>query len=253
MILIEIGKKQIQIPGAWDELTDEQIQRIGWALLQPWGPKTQYMLLRLLTPEVEPSVWVNLSDAELVELLRFTEFLQKPIALKSMPLFRMGLRKYHLPDARNLRTADFAFSEQLVKRFLQTGDEKALNQLVAAICRPVKWWIFFFPFLKEFNLKWNGDPREKFHSAIMQGRAEKIGRKIPMHKRLTVVWWVVQIRWEIMRSNGALFNGSGKAGGDWFEAAMDIAERNIFGNFETTMQTNFNLVLKYLNHQKNKQ
>jgi len=126
-----------------------------------------------------------------------------------MSLFRIGLRSYYLPDRNNLLTADWCFSEQLLKVFIHSGEEHYLNQLVAAICRPKKWWIQFFPFLKKLNLNWNGDIREKFHSGIMQERVKAIA-KIQMYKRPMVVWWVVQIRWEDQRKNAKLLSGDSK-------------------------------------------
>ena len=250
---IEIGNLKIDFPSTWEELTEKDFQRLGHVLLNKWNPQLQYTIIRLLTPDVNPEVWVNLTDDELLALLPLTEFLKKPVELRSMSLFRIGLRNYYLPDRSNLLTADWCFSEQLMKAFIQTGEEKYLNQLVAAICRPKKWWIQLFPFWRQLNLNWNGDIREKFHSGIMQTRVQEIA-KIPMYKRLMVVWWVVQIRWEVQRQNAALFMGDGKSeGGDWIECAMDISEKQLFGNFEKTMQTPFNLVLKYLNHVNRKQ
>jgi hypothetical protein len=248
MVKIEIGSRKIDFPSCWEELTEEDFSRVGHVLLNPWSPQLQYTLIRLLTAKVEPSIWVNLDDDDLLALLPLTDFFQEPVQLKSMKLFRIGIRNYYLPDRSNLLTADWCFSEQLLKAFLKTGEEKYLNQLVASVCRPKKLWIQFFPWLKKINLKWNGDLREKFHSGIMMERIEKIAQ-VPMYKRLMVVWWVVQIRWEVQKQNKALFTGSGEGGsGDWIEAAMDISEKQIFGNFDSTMQTPFSLILKYLNH-----
>jgi hypothetical protein len=252
MVKIEIDEKLILFPENWDELTEEDFRRVCHVLLNPWSAALQYTIIRLLTPTVHPSTWVNLSDDNLIALLPLTEFLKTPVKLKSMKLFSIGLRGFYLPNRDNLLTADWAFSEKLIKAFLTTGKEEYLNQLVAFVCRPEKLWIQFFPFLKSLNLNWNGDYREKFHSSLAMERAKKIS-KIPMHKKLMVVWWIIQIRWEVQRQNQGLFNGSGKSAGDWIEAAMEISEKGLFGNFEQTMQTPFNLVLKYLNHQKNKQ
>lgn len=252
MVRLEIGKLKIDFPEKWEELTPEDFSRVGHILLNEWNPALQYMIIRMLTPSVHPSVWVNLTDDELLALLPLTNFMKEPVKLKSMRLFRIGFRSYYLPDRGNILLADWAFSEQLVKAFVTTGNELFLNQLVATICRPKKWWIQLVPFWKKFNLKWNGDIREKFHSAIAEDRTPKIA-KVPLHKRLMVVWWVVQLRWEVQRTNQILFSGSGKGGGgDWVEAAMEISERGLFGNFEQTMQTPFSMVVKYLNLQNNK-
>ncbi len=237
MVRLEIGKLKIDFPEKWEELTPEDFSRVGHILLNEWNPALQYMIIRMLTPSVHPSVWVNLTDDELLALLPLTNFMKEPVKLKSMRLFRIGFRSYYLPDRSNILLADWAFSEQLVKAFVTTGNELFLNQLVATICRPKKWWIQLIPIWKKFNLKWNGDIREKFHSAIAEDRTPKIAR----------------VRWEVQRTNQILFSGSGKGGGgDWVEAAMEISERGLFGNFEQTMQTPFSMVVKYLNLQNNK-
>jgi hypothetical protein len=237
LVRLEIGKLKIDFPEKWEELTPEDFSRVGHILLNEWNPALQYMIIRMLTPSVHPSVWVNLTDDELLALLPLTNFMKEPVKLKSMRLFRIGFRSYYLPDRSNILLADWAFSEQLVKAFVTTGNELFLNQLVATICRPKKWWIQLIPIWKKFNLKWNGDIREKFHSAIAEDRTPKIAR----------------VRWEVQRTNQILFSGSGKGGGgDWVEAAMEISERGLFGNFEQTMQTPFSMVVKYLNLQNNK-
>jgi hypothetical protein len=248
---IQIGKQLIALPSSWQEMTEQHLQRVAHVLTLPWDAKLQYTLIRLLTPDVKPETWVKLSDEQILFILPLTDFMREPVKLKSTRLFRMGFRWFWLPNREEAKLVDWAFAENLLKAFTATGEEKYLNLLVAAICRPKKWWILFFPFLKSFNLKWNGDPREKFHSAIMHLRAEKMNA-VPMHKRLMVFWWVVQLRWEVYRENRGLFSGSGKSSGDWIDAGMEIAKTGIFGGFEDTMQTNLNTILKYLNHEKSK-
>jgi hypothetical protein len=111
-------------------------------------------------------------------------------------------------------------------------------------------WIVLFPWFKTFALNWDGDPREKYHSDIAGIRAGKVS-KVPMHKKLLVVWWLVQLRWDIYKNYKPVFEGSGTGEkGDWLECIMHLAEKNLFGDLQSTMQTNLHLVLKYLHKEK---
>jgi hypothetical protein len=138
-----------------------------------------------------------------------------------------------------------------LKAFIATGEEKYLNLLVASLVRPTKWWIALMPFLRWFNLSWNGDIRERFHSQIQERRAERF-KSLPMHIRLATGWWLIRIRWEIMQAYPDLFRGGKKAGpkSDFIDVAFAISETPAFGDFETTMRTNANTLLRYLSYKK---
>ena len=250
---IEIDTKLVEIPSSWQEMTPHDTMRVAHVLTTPWSPQLAYTIIRLLTPTVNPAIWCSLSDDQIVALLPLVEFLRKPISVKAMPLFRYGFRRYWLPDKFNILTAEYAIGEKYLQQFCHTGKEEDLNELVACMCRPTKWWLVFFPFLKYFNLQWNGDVREKYHSQIQEFRVKWLS-KIPLHKRLMVVWWLVQIRWEVQKQNAELHKRSEKSGppGDYIDAAMAMAEKAVFGNFEATMQTPLSLTLRYLNLQRKK-
>lgn len=234
-------------------MTPRDTMRVAHVLSSPWSPQLAYTIFRLLTPTVNPAVYCHLSDDQILALLPLVDFLKKPISVKAMPLFRHGFRRYWLPDKFNILTAEYAIGEKYLVQFCKSGKEQDLNELVACICRPTKWWLVLFPFLKYFNLKWNGDMREKYHSQIQDFRVKWLS-KIPLHKRLMVVWWLVQIRWEVQKQNSELHKRSENSGppGDYIDAAMAMAEKQVFGNFEDTMQTPLSLTLRYLNLQRKK-
>jgi len=77
VVKIEIGKTKILFPEKWEELTPEDFSRVGHVLLNQWTPALQYMIIRLLTPKVHPSVWVNLDDDELLALMMTALDVQK--------------------------------------------------------------------------------------------------------------------------------------------------------------------------------
>jgi hypothetical protein len=252
MTKIELFGTPYDFPSSWEELTPVQLERVCGFLLQPWSPALQYLLIRLLLP-IHPRRWTKLTDSEILALLPITDFLQTPILPKEFKVFRLGLRGYWLPNRLKIRTVDWTQSEPLIQQFAKTGEQKYLDHLLVTVCRPLKWWIVFFPWFKNFALNWDGDPREKYHSALTEIRAKKVS-KIPMHKKLSVFWWMVQLRWEVYKIHKPVFSGSGKGDkGDWVECVMDLAERGLFGDLQSTFQTNFHLVLKYLHKEKKRQ
>lgn len=249
MTKIELFGKAYDFPSTWEELSDAQVERICGFLLQPWSPALQYLLIRLLLP-IKPSAWTKLTDDEILALLPITDFLQNPVLPKEFKLFSIGLRGFWLPSKLKIRAVDWIATEPHLKRFAKHGDLKSLDLLVASICRPLKWWIMLFPWFKTFAINWDGDPREKYHSDIASIRAGKLS-KVPMHKKLLVVWWLVQLRWDIFKTYKSVFEGSGTGEkGDWIETIMHLAEKNLFGDLQSTMQTNLHLILKYLHKEK---
>jgi hypothetical protein len=248
MITIELCGKIFPFPEKWEELTPDQLTRVCGFLLEPWTPSLQYTLIRLLTPDVEPELWTRLTDEELGFLLPITDFLQKPILPGEMRLFRIGGRGFWLPSRLKVRAVDWVVSEPLLKAFSKNGSQEYLDALVATVCRPRKLWISFFGLFKVFALNWDGDPREKYHSEISTIRAKRLG-KVPIHIKLMVVWWLVQLRWQIFKDYKSVFSG-GSGDGDWTECIMDLSEKQLFGDFQETMQTNLHLILKYLHKEK---
>ena len=253
MHTIEIDNLKVQIPSSWQEMTPHDTMRVAHVLTMPWSPSLAYTIIRLLTPTVNPNLYCKLDDDQIFTLLPLVEFLKKPMSVKAMPLFRHGFRRYWLPDKHNILTAEYAIGEKYLQQFCKSGKEEDLNALVACLCRPTKWWIVFFPFVKYFNLQWNGDLRERYHSQIQEHR-EKWLSKIPLHKRLLVVWWLVQIRWEVQQQSKELYKRTENSGlpGDFIDAAMAMSEKAVFGNFEETMQTPLSLTLRYLDLQRKK-
>jgi hypothetical protein len=249
VVRLEINGSQYLFPQSWEELTPEQFKRVCGFLLQSWTPALQYTLFRLLLP-IEPKVFAQMADWQILNLLPLVDFLQKPIIPKPVRVFRIGFRGFWLPDRMKLRAVDYTVSEPLLKQFVKTGKEEYLDMLVASLCRPRKLWIVFFGWFRVFNLNWDGDPREKFHSEISNIRKAKIS-KVPLHLKMMVVYWLIQIRWDIFKTYKPVFSG-GEGDGDWNAAMMELAERSLFGNLQETYQSNFYLILKFLKKEKEK-
>lgn len=261
MVEIEIADgtstTKVFFPETWEELSEEQLLRIVPFLAKDEPtPEDKYLAFRILTPSVKPEVWVSLDDDQLLALLPFTDFLFRPIPLRTTRIFRMGLRWYYLPAPEDLKLADYVVAaDQIFRLYASNPTEQVLNLLVASICRPRKWWVVLFPWLLQLNTAWNGDLREKYHSGIAERRAKKLGR-IPIYKRLAVVTWVLELRRQTYRSNKALHVSNspkkkGQASGDWVDVAMSVASEGLFGNFEATMQQPLSTILRYLHHRKN--
>jgi hypothetical protein len=252
MVQIELNGHKAQLPTSWGEMTVEHFRRTAFVLALPQTPANQYQILRLLTPTIPPQLYLNLEDDQLTELVALLDWMKTPGTIRRIPLFRRWFRNYWLPDRETLVHAEMAIGEKYLKAFIQTGEEKYLNLLTACLVRPTKWWIVLFPFVRWFNLGWNGDIRERFHSQIQERRARQF-RNLPVHIRLATVWWLIRIRWEIMQAYPDLFRSSKKDGNsksDFIEVAFAISESQLFGDFESTMRTNANTLLKYLSYKK---
>ena len=172
---IEIEGKIYFMPSAWNELTRKQVlfvSRLFQGQLTLMDFKLR-VLLKFLT--IRQKVMKRIDHEDVYFLCESLDFLFKEVSLTKnlLPDLRNGRRKYLGPaDAMmNCTFGEFTMANSLLDSFSKTKEQKYLDEMVAVLYRPRKWFWFI---QKSFTD--NQDPRKRFVNRSLKRRCQRIAR-----------------------------------------------------------------------------
>jgi len=175
MNLVEIDHIRRTLPSEWNELSRKQllcVSRLFSAKLTlvEFRVRSLFEFLSLKRKNFK-----RIAPEDAYTLCESLDFLNKEVNLTRnlIPVIKAGLRKYHGPaDAMVYCTfGEFTLACSALDEFQKTGEEKYLDELVAILYRPQK---FFWSIRKYFTD--NQDPRARFMNRALKKRAGKIAR-----------------------------------------------------------------------------
>jgi len=252
MTSIQINNRKYKLPSCWEELTWKQavmlasLMIVNRAVGEPVSDHLKTLVLMLLWPDSDK--WMHRFDDEqyqaMFETMNWIETYPK---LPPVPFFKIGFFKYYLPAYNQLRAFEFAQADMYVRHWAQDQKIENLNALVATLMRPAKWWIRFFPFLKKWNCKWDGDVRVKFNSFIINAHKGKIAN-LNLFFKLYVLWWYLALK----QHNKEVYKdlSGGKNDGEFIDALFSVAETGVFQDFEKVGQLPVATFFSYLRSKK---
>ncbi|HEX2899011.1 MAG TPA: hypothetical protein VHS96_04750, partial [Bacteroidia bacterium] len=155
------------------------------------------------------------------------------------------------PSIGGMVAAEYAAAEAQVKQLLTPGQMQGhkLNELVATICRPKKT----LEQMKEAD--WDGDCRERFNSARVEATAKEF-RCLSINIKMAVLKWFLdnlkahqrtyKMLWD--DKSDATPSAAGKAleSFGFYKVLMDLAETQVFGDWEKTNFTTVTTIFTYL-------
>jgi len=146
---------------------------------------------------------------------------------------------YHLPNdgfsdttaievaMANMAFVDFAHPEE--------PDQKALDRLIATLCRPRRTDLRKF----QRSRDWNGDVREPFTEQRMMERATALA-DLDLNMKLLVLDYFERMNDLFLHQYGELFGGGREPrygdGRGWIMLLKNVAKRGVFGPFDTVCQ-----------------
>lgn len=193
MLRIEIDNKAYQVPGKLSEYPKKVFLKVLPFLFEENQVAMRSGLAVAILPKGIRSRFDEMSDEQIAglfeSLTRFVDTPEKECPLKN---FRIWVTRYHLPRYERLSTIEAAKAQEFLQTWQRTKEAKYLDLVIATLCRPKRFWLVWFPFLKRFFPEWDGDIREKYNAEIVAGRVKRFS-KLPMVLKMAVLWHFSQM------------------------------------------------------------
>ncbi len=172
---VQIDNIRRSLPSTWNELTREQLLYVS-RLFTSKLPLVEFRVKALFEfLSVRRKTLKRIAPEDAYTLCESLDFLNKEVTLTRnlLPVIRAGLKNYFGPaDAMVYCTfGEFTLVCSTLDEYQKTGELKSLDQLVAILYRPQK---FFWSIRKYFTD--NQDPRAKFMNRTLKKRARKLAR-----------------------------------------------------------------------------
>lgn len=243
----------MELPESWEELQAKD-RLLMFKLLYKKGLTRPKLRLKLVEKMVLPKhrkvvrVMDPLVICEISELLQYS--FTEPCPLKIIPGIRHNGTMYYLPDSYldNAAFIEFmyadAFLEQVANHQGKLQDCKALDKLVAILCRPGKWFWSF----RKYGATADGDRRQRFNSSTLAYRAKKF-RNMPMPYKMYVLNYFIACKQAIIHDYPGIFpkekrnENSESKGSSWAELLRDVAGTHLYGNYDETAYYNLHTIL----------
>ena len=170
---VEIDGKTYSMPSNWNELTRKQVLFVS-RLFQGQLTMADFKLRALFDfLSVKSKVIKRIHPEDAFFLCETLDFLFSEVSLTSnlLPVFRIGIRKYLGPSnaMMNCTFGEFTMANSLLDTFAKTKEQKYLDEMVAVLYRPRRWFWFI---LKGFTD--NQDPRQRFASRSLKTRCKRM-------------------------------------------------------------------------------
>lgn len=280
--------KKIQIPSDLDELTPEQyqyfLQLIGLAqsgVLDYTDIQTRmvYFILGMKhhprifnnksinSDETREQICYNISTiADLLDFLFIIEDHQGDRQFqpaRTIHNFFPKIKNLYGPEDafQNLSVIEYVHARDHFLNYAKTQEEKHLNNLVATLYRPKKW----FHSIRKKMPSYDGQIRQKYNDNTVESRFKKVSKIAPELKFAVYLYFLECenfIKTSTINVGGSfidlsvLFKSSDDDGGGVSDdlgmlgILYKVAETGVFGNMEGASQTNlYDMLLKlYQNH-----
>ena len=170
MTQVEIDGKTYLMPSDWNELTRKQVLFVS-QLFQGQLTMVDFKLRALFDfLSVRPKVIKRIHPEDAYFLCEILDFLFKEVSLTRnlLPVIKTGWRNCVGPsDAMmNCTFGEFTMANSLLDSFSKTREQKYLDEMVAVLYRPKKWFWFI---RKAFTD--NQDSRKKFVNRSLRKRS----------------------------------------------------------------------------------
>lgn len=175
------------------------------------------------------------------------------IEQKPFEFFKCEKKIYYLPNEKFADTSAIEYAMSLIL-FSSFGRQntKAIYELIATICRPAR------KDLQQFrkSADWNGDVREEYNTILAQERAKVFEKKLPFGVVVAIKEYYSNMLDAFIKKYEILFDSAEDMkplfhnGEGCIALLEDIAEANIYGNFDKVCNTNIDTVYLYLRHKK---
>jgi len=239
---VTINQQPYGLPSNWQEFPAGKIKHVISAVFSGKPtPHDRIAALVNLLP-LPKKIWSSLSESQLYDLSQCLAWMYaEPMTVPPFSDFEIKGIKYYMPGAflKFVGGYEYAQADAAFSRFIdpKRPDLKALDELVAILCRPAKLHV------NVNDPDWDGDIREKFNDMICSRRKATMAAA-PDEIKKGVLLYFAGCKRAIKNSPfySVLYEGTeeDKAASKNFGIYgnfMDMAAEGMFGDFEKVSYT----------------
>lgn len=226
MTIIEINKRFYTVPTSWNELTCRQLLQVMEIIYSNISiTRANLKMLQVLTG-ISKIRFMLAPVPQLAEYFYLVEFFYKNNDLTKNLLPHLRGRYGPADDFDNLKAGEYTFTELYYQHYMDTKEEKALNQLIGILYRKPK------P-LYSRSINAAGDVRRHFINNLVDHYGNMV-RRWPRKVKYAILTWYAGCRLNLERNNPRVFNGEDGEPpqyGMW-SIMRSVAEKGNHGTFE---------------------
>lgn len=227
MLPATIGPHSRQLALTWNELTGRQLLDVAKVLSTGYErPAARLDALLAALLQLPTRDFRQLNVVQRVSMRHLVTFLHAPtdhapLTAQLLPVLTVARRRYYGPREafRNLRFDEFIFADTYYLRYLQTGGEHYLDQLVATLYRPER---------EGYNpeaVDYAGDRREDFNEHLVPARALRLAGLPDHYKHAILLYYrgcrrLLEQRYEYVFSQD---NTTKASANGWQEVLHELA------------------------------
>ena len=251
----EAGKSLLttSLPETWNELSKPQLLEIS-KLFDQTGKLITQALDQLSLSFLGLEKWRFNRNRTLLDmnLVQFDEIASKldwifeekaSLTAQLIPKLKIGRRTYTGPDESigNCTAAEISKADTAFLVFQEKQEECYLDDLIAILYRPRKWW---WPFKALFPELHEGDLRRRFNDYTVKRRAKRMV-KLPKEIKKAILIYYQGCKSEVVEEFPNAFDGKKSSNGlDFGMTGLLLSlSGDKFGEFEKTKDTNFWLLM----------
>lgn len=202
-----LDKREIKVPGCWNELSARQLLAVI-KILQAGIPEKEAKLLLLpVLIEIPAKVrykWQKLNIEQIDEMLLFTDFIFGENELTENKLPKIGKLYGPANIFESICFLEFIQADTALMNFQNSKKQAYLDRLCAILYRPK------IKNLDRKNPDWRGDIREKYSDYNLPERTKTTAKWKPEHKIAALLWYTA-CRLKLSEKYSDLFGKGGKA------------------------------------------
>lgn len=246
-----LNDRPFSLPTAWAELTAAQVLAVApYLYAEPTSGPARLAVLRAVCP-VPRKLLGKLTADQVWQLTEeLTWIWRQELGACAVEQFTHRGRTYRLPEANlaDVVAVEYAMATVYFRAFAhpQRPSAKALDQLVATLCRPVR------ADLNEADPHWDGQRRERYNGKLAEARAAELAT-LPVATKIVVLQLFLAGQRFIHRAYHELYRkGSAPAqrgaatapsdGTELLELLADLAERGTYGTYEQAAYTSVHTI-----------
>jgi len=246
---IVIDGKSFSSPSSWNELTQKQLLFVS-RLFHGQLTMIDFKLRALFNfISITPTVKIRLHPEDTYFLCETLDFLFEKVSLTRnlLPILKTGWRTYLGPsDAmKNCTFGEFTIANSLLDSFTSTKDQKYLDEMVAILYRPKKWFWFI---RKNFTDK--QDARKNFVNRSLKKRCQMMA-SLDYYEKYSVFLFFSGVLNSLPELYPYVYQQQGDSSGEdngWASLIISLADGKTDDNsLETIMNSNLYNVLIGLN------